>query len=78
MYYPGNDTALIRGVKTLVQSMIGFLIGLIVTIWAVPGVPQAVYAYLSQHLFEIMLMIGIPSGLASFIWNALRPSVKNW
>jgi hypothetical protein len=72
-----NDTALVRGVRTIFQTIIGAFVGLIVAVWAVPGVPETVTHYISSNMVQLLLVVGIPSGVASFIWNLLRPSVKN-
>jgi len=74
---PG-DTALVRGVRTVFQTIIGAFVGLVAVVWAVPGVPEAVTTYLSTNLVQLLLVVGIPAGLTSFVWNLLRPSVKNF
>lgn len=74
----GGDTALVRGVRTVIQVFGGTVVGLFVAIWQVPGVPQATTAYLTQHLIDIAASIGVSSGLIAFLWNAARPSVKNF
>ena len=75
---PSSDTALVRGVRTIFQTIIGAFVGLVLAVWAVPGVPEAVTSYISTNLVQLLLVVGIPSGLASFVWNLLRPSVKNF
>lgn len=71
-----KDTAIMRGVRTAIQAAIGALVGLVGVIWAVPGVPEAVTAYLQNNIVPILIGIGIPAGLAGFIWNWLRKDVK--
>lgn len=71
-----GDTAVWRGVRTAVQAIIGFVTGLLATVWAVPGVPQAVNSYLSGHVVQLAVGFGLSSGVAAFIWNALRKDVK--
>lgn len=78
MKLPTQDSATGRAIKTAVWSISGFVIGLFVTVWAVPGVPNAVVQYAQQNWAQIALTIGIPSGVASFIFNYLRPTVKNY
>lgn len=71
-----GDTAVWRGVRTAVQAVIGFVTGLVAVVWAVPGVPQAVNNYLSGHVVQLAVGFGLSSGVAAFIWNALRKDVK--
>lgn len=79
---PSSDSATTRGLRTIVQAFIGFIIGLGVAIWAVPGVPAAVTSYVQGNLPQLLLMVGVPvaisSGLISFIWNFFRKGVKNY
>ncbi len=75
---PGQDSATGRGIKTALQAVVGSLVGLVVTVWAVPGVPEAVFDYVQKNLVQILLMVGIPSGVASFVWNYFRKDVKNY
>jgi hypothetical protein len=72
------DSALKRSIKTFFQAAIGFLVGLIVTVWLVPGVPHAIITYVDQNLVYFLLAIGIPSGLASFIMNLFNNKISNW
>ena len=72
-----NDSALVRSVRTFLQTLIGVVIGLFVVVWAVPGVPHVVYSYLMDNVVPIALSVGIPSGVASFLWNILRKDVPN-
>ena len=76
-----QDTALMRGVRTAIQAMLGFVVGLVGAVWAVPGVPEAVHNYISQNAGAMALSVGLPaavaSGLVAFGWNALRKDVKN-
>lgn len=77
-----NDTATGRGIRTAIQALIGFVIGLIIAVWTVPGVQQVVSDYLLQNLLGLTMVVGIPTGIASglvgFLWNVfLRKDVKN-
>lgn len=72
-----KDTAVMRGVRTAIQAIVGFVMGLIGVVWAVPGVPQAVSSYVGSHGIQLALAVGIPAGLVSFIWNWFRKDVKN-
>lgn len=76
-----NDSARGRGLRTGIQAalaaLLTFIIGLIMAVWKVPGVPVAVVDYVQGHLIEVLLAIGIPSGLVSWVWNILRKGVPN-
>lgn len=82
MKLPSQDSATGRGIKTFIQAVGGFIVGLVVTVWAVPGVPQAVINYVQQNAAQVLLTIGLPvavsTGVISFIWNFLRKDVKNY
>ena len=72
---PNIDSAAGKGLMTALQSLISFLIGLIVTVYQVPGVPDAIINFTYNHLPEVLVNIGIPliigSGATSFIINYL-------
>lgn len=70
-----QDTAVVRGIRTAIQAVIGAFVGLVVTVWAVPGVPEAVGAYLLDNFIPVAIAVGVPSGIAAFVWNALRKNV---
>jgi hypothetical protein len=72
-----KDSALMRGVRTAIQAAVGLVVGLVTTVWAVPGVPQAVTNYAGQHWLQLAVAVGVPSGVAGFVWNALRKDVPN-
>lgn len=73
-----GDTAIWRGIRTGVQALIGFCAGLLTTVWAVPGVPEAVQNYLNGHFVQLLVAFGFSTGLAAFIWNLARKDVKNF
>ena len=64
-------TPVVKGVRTGLQSMVGAIIGLIVVVWAVPGVPEAVVNYLQSYWLPILLSIGVPSGFVAWLQNRL-------
>lgn len=64
-----NDSALARGIRTFIQVVIGTL----VAVWAVPGVPEAV----AGRILPLAVGIGVPSALVAFAWNVLRKDVPN-
>lgn len=73
-----SDTALVRGVRTTIQTFIGAFVGLIAVVWAVPGVPEAVIGFVQSNLLSLVVAVGIPTGLTSFLWNLARKDVKNF
>ena len=83
MNLPSQDSATGRGIKTIVQTMVGFAVGLGIAIWQVPGVPDVIMNYLQNNFAQVLLTIGLPvalsSGITSFLWNLiLRKSVKTY
>lgn len=73
-----KDSALARGLRTAIQAIVGFIVGLVATVWAVPGVPQAVSTYMTGHAVQLALTVGLPAGLVAFLWNVLRKDVPNF
>jgi hypothetical protein len=63
-YLLGNST-LVKSIRTAIEAFLGFIVGLCATIWAVPGVPEAVYLYVQQNFASVLLTIGVPAGIAS-------------
>lgn len=78
MRLPENDSVVGRGLKTAVQAIIGFLFGLVVVVWNVPGVPQAVIKYTQENIWGVLLLVGIPSGLVSIAWNYFRRDIPTY
>lgn len=66
-----KNSPLGKGVRTSLQSLVGVLVGLFLTIWAVPGVPEAVAKYAVDNLAQIALLVGVPSGFVSWLVNKL-------
>lgn len=64
-------TPVVKGVRTGIQAIIGSLIGLVLVVWAVPGVPEAVIEYLKINWLPILLSIGVPSGFVAWLQNRL-------
>lgn len=60
-----------KGLRTAYQSMIGLVIGLFLTIWAVPGVEEAVVTYVRENIIQVVLSVGIPSGFVAWLQNRL-------
>lgn len=78
MKLPSQDSATGRALKTAVQAIVGFVVGLVVVVWSVPGVPHAVLDYMRTNVFQLALFFGIPAGLTSFVWNLFRKEVPNF
>lgn len=64
-------TPLNKGVRTAAQAIVGALVGLVLVVWAVPGVPEAVVEYLKSNAVAVLLAIGIPSGIVAWVQNLL-------
>ena len=64
-------TPLNKGVRTALQAIVGALVGLVLVVWAVPGVPEAVTEYAKINAVPLLLAIGIPSGIVAWIQNRL-------
>jgi hypothetical protein len=69
-----NRTSFVKGLRTAAQAIIGAFVGLLVVVWAVPGVPEAVVHYLQLNAIGLLVSIGVPSGLAAWGWNAFEAS----
>lgn len=72
---PAKDSAASRGIKTALQALFTFVVGLLVVIYQVPGVPETIINYTWQHLPDVLLSVGIPmtigTGLVSFLYNVI-------
>ena len=66
-----KNTPVAKGVRTALQAVVGVVIGLVAVVWAVPGVPEAVIAYLQDNLVQVLLLVGLPSGFVSYLQNKL-------
>ena len=62
-----------KGLRTFVQTIWGLLTGLVITVWGVPGVPEAVTTYARENALPLLiggiLSIGVPAGLVALIQN---------
>jgi small basic protein len=58
-----------KGVRTALQAVVGALVGLVAVVWAVPGVPEAVQAYLVTNAIPLLLLVGVPAGVVAFLQN---------
>jgi hypothetical protein len=71
-----KDTAVMRAVRTAIQTLAGVVLGLFTTVWAVPGVPDAVLTYLASNALVIGTAFGVPAGIVAFAWNYFRKDVR--
>jgi small basic protein len=62
-------TPAVHGLHTAWQSVVGTVIGLFVVVWGVPGVPDAFVNYLSSNAVGILVTVGVPSGIVSWLFN---------
>lgn len=62
-------TPIQKGLRTALQAGVGVLIGLATTVWAVPGVPEAVQTYLTGHVLQLVITVGAPAGLFAWLQN---------
>lgn len=80
---PQKDSATSRGIRTGIFSAVGTIValafGLFMAINGVPGCPEAITDFIGKHYIEITGLVGIFSGAAGFVYNALfRKEVKNY
>lgn len=67
-----KNTASAKGVRSFIQAVPGFFIGLAVTVWAVPGVKEAVIAYVQNEGLGLLALVfsgAAFTGLFSFLQN---------
>lgn len=80
---PNIDSATGKGLMTALQVLITFIIGLLLAVWSVPGVPKAISDYVFNNAPGLLLSIGVPltigSGIISFLMNQLfRKSITTY
>jgi hypothetical protein len=64
-----THSPLVKGIRTALQAIAGVVIGYLVFIWAVPGVPAATINFASTHILPLLIAAGVPSGVVAFVWN---------
>lgn len=74
-----KDTADGASARTSLQVIPAFFVGLALTIWQVPGVPEAIGKFSAANGPGVLLALGLAAGGAAvvggtiaFIWNVLR------
>ncbi|MCA9333895.1 hypothetical protein KC963_02505 [Candidatus Saccharibacteria bacterium] len=70
-----QSTPVVKGVRTFLQTIAGLLVGLVAAVWSVPGVPEAVTAYVQANFVPLLIglavFVGIPSGVVAWLQNRL-------
>lgn len=67
-----KNTPAAKGVRSFIQAVPGFFVGLAVTVWAVPGVKEAVVAYVQNEGLGLLALVfsgAAFTGLFSFFQN---------
>lgn len=74
-----KDTADGKAARTSLQAIPAFFAGLVVAIWSVPGVPEAISNYFAVNGPGLLVALGISAAVAgvvggaiAFVWNILR------
>lgn len=70
-----KNTASAKGVRSFIQAVPGFFLGLVVTVWAVPGVREAVVAYVQNEGLALLALLfsgAAFTGLFSFFQNKVE------
>ena len=79
---PKVDSLTWRAAYTAGQGFLGTLfgltIGLIYAVYNVPGVPRAIFEYVMEHMIEIALLFGLPTGFVSFALNYFFRDLKKY
>lgn len=74
-----KNTPTAKGVRTFIQAVPGFFIGLAVVVWAVPGVQEAVSAYVRNEgagMLALLFSGAFFTGLISFFQNKVEDRNK--
>lgn len=77
--YTPKGKGIRTGLQALVGSAVTLVIGLALVIWNTPGVPENVANYLYQNLVQIVVSVGVPTGvLSGFVaWYQNRSEAKH-
>lgn len=71
-----KSTPQAKGIRTGLQAIAGFVVGLFAVVWAVPGVPEVVSQYLLDNWLMVVASFGISTGIfagiASWLQNRLE------
>lgn len=70
-----KNTPQAKGIRTFIQAVPGFFIGLVLTVWAVPGVKEAVFLYVQKDGLALLTLLfsgAVVTGLISFFQNKVE------
>lgn len=69
-------TPLQRGWRTLLQSIGGAIVGLLLAVWNTPGVPETVVNYAQANFVPLLLtfvgLVGVPSAVIAWLQNRVE------
>lgn len=72
LFYAAQDEKIPMKTRMIIYGALGYFISpLVLVVWAVPGVPEAVVEYLKGNAVPVLLAIGIPSGIVAWVQNLL-------
>lgn len=72
-----KNTPTAKGIRTAYQAIVGFVVGLVITIWAVPGVPDAVTGYLMDNWVMLIASLGLTTGIFSGLFALLQNKAED-
>ena len=72
-----KNTPAAKGVRTAYQSIIGFMVGLVAVVWAVPGVPEAITDYILNNWLTIVSSLGLSTGVFSGLFALLQNKAED-
>lgn len=79
---PEKNTATRNSFEVFLKALGGLVVGLLVTVWGVPGVPQAITQYLQDNWMQVILSVGIPSalgtGLINLVLDIRKKGIQNY
>lgn len=58
-----------RSVRTAFQAVVALVVGLIVTVWSVDGVPTAVFNYLGSEVAVLFSTTGVAGLVVGYLMN---------
>ena len=78
---PEKNTATRNSIEVALKALLGFASGLIVVVWTVPGVQDAVSNYVRDNWMQVGAVVGVPSvftGLINFFFDWRKKGVRNY
>ncbi len=70
----------LRGWRTFLQALGGILVGLVLAVWNVPGVPETITSYAQSNFVPLFVSlavtVGIPAGIISVVQNRIEAANK--